>query len=338
MKNTKKSWYSINAKHKEKYADVYLYDEIGSYGMSAKDFVNDMKELDGRDIYLHINCAGGEVFDGMAIYNTLKKYDGKVIAYIEGIAASMGSVIPLAADEIIMSENSLLMIHNAWGGIMGEAEDMRKTAQLLDKLSGEIANIHTKKTGLDLVTVQQMMDDETWFNAEEAFEYGFIDRVSDAIKVAASFDISKFKNKTEKEIINQFNNQNSKTMTEELKSWFSAKVDSIVNAVKADTKDETEVSEINVNLMDNEEVSNKLSDFENEITELKNAISEKESSIKTLTEENAELNVLVNKASAKGTKVETEKDPLIVEENVTVDPNAEFYNAMADRVKLKFNN
>ena len=71
---------------------------------------------------------------------------------------------------------------------------------------------------------------------------------------------------------------------------------------------------------------------------MKNAISEKESSIKTLTEENAELNVLVNKASAKGTKVETEKDPLIVEENVTVDPNADFYNAMADRVKLKFNN
>ena len=345
MKNTKQSWYSVSAKQKDKYVDVYLYDEIGSYGVSAKDFVNDIKELDGKDIYLHINCVGGEVFDGMAIYNTLKKYEGKVTAYIEGIAASMGSVIPLAADEIIMSENSLLMIHNAWGGAMGEADDMRKTAQLLDKLSGEIANIYTKKTGLDLETIQQMMDEETWFNAEEALELGFIDRVSDAIMVAAKFDLSKFKNKSEKEIINQLNNQKSKTMTEDLKSWFSAQVETIVNAVKSNKEVETEVSEINVNLIDNEEISNKLSEFENKITELTSSLSARDeeiaelnNSISNLTTENDELNTLANKAEATGTKVETEKDPLIVEENVTVDPNASFYSAMANRMKLKFNN
>ncbi len=118
----------------------------------------------------------------MNIYNTLKKYQGKVTAYIEGIAASMGSVIPLAADEVIMSENSLLMIHNAWGKTMGEAGDMRKTAELLDKLSDEIANVYEKKTGLNLGTIKEMMNQETWFNAEEALEYGFIDRVSDLLK------------------------------------------------------------------------------------------------------------------------------------------------------------
>lgn len=345
MKNNKQTWYSINAKHKEKYADIYLYDEIGSYGVTAIDFVNEIKQLDGKDIYLHINSVGGEIFDGMAIYNTLKKYQGKVTAYIEGIAASMGSVIPLAADEVIMSENSLLMIHNAWGKTMGEAGDMRKTAELLDKLSDEIANVYEKKTGLNLATIKSMMDEETWFNAEEALEYGFIDRVSDAIKVAASFDISKFKNKTEEEIINQLNNQKSKTMTEDLKSWFSAKVDEIVNSVKGTTTEETVETEINVNLIDNEEISNKLSSFENKITELEALLSEKDSvisdlndSVSNLTTENEELNTLVNKADAKGTKVETEKDPLIVEEKVSVDPNASFYSAMANRMKLKFNN
>lgn len=237
------------------------------------------------------------------------------------------------------------MIHNAWGGAMGEAGDMRKTAELLDKLSDEIANVYEKKTGLNLATIKSMMDEETWFNAEEALEYGFIDRVSDAIKVAASFDISKFKNKTEKEIINQLNNQKSKTMTEDLKSWFSAKVDEIVNSVKGTATEETVETEINVNLIDNEEISNKLSSFENKITELETLLSEKDSvisdlndSVSNLTTENEELNTLVNKADAKGTKVETEKDPLIVEEKVSVDPNASFYSAMANRMKLKFNN
>ena len=237
------------------------------------------------------------------------------------------------------------MIHNAWGKTMGEAGDMRKTAELLDKLSDEIANVYEKKTGLNLGTIKEMMNQETWFNAEEALEYGFIDRVSDAIKVAASFDISKFKNKTEEEIINQLNNQKSKTMTEDLKSWFSAKVDEIVKSVKGSTAEETLNTDINVNLIDNEEISNKLSSFENKITELETLLSEKDSvisdlndSVSNLTTENEELNTLVNKADATGTKVETEKDPLIVEEKVSVDPNASFYNAMANRMKLKFNN
>ena len=89
--NNKQSWYSISAKQTDEFVDVYLYDEVGGYGVSAKEFVDDIKLLKGKDIYLHINCVGGEVFDGMAIYNTLKKYKGKVIAYVEGIAASMGS-------------------------------------------------------------------------------------------------------------------------------------------------------------------------------------------------------------------------------------------------------
>ena len=330
--NNKQSWYSINAKDTEQYADVYLYDEVGNYGVSAKDFVNDLKLLKGRDIYLHINCVGGEVFDGMAIYNTLKKYKGKVTAYIEGIAASMGSIIPLAADEIIMSENSLYMIHNAWGGAMGEADDMRKTATLLDKLSSEIANIYTKKTGLPLSQIEDMMDEETWFNSEEALEYGFIDRISDAVMVAAKYDISKFKNKTQKEIVNQLNNnKKSKTMTEELKSWFGTKVEEIVAAVRGGV-DKTEVSEVNVILSDNEEISNKFSELESKITEV-NTLSEAKDN--EITELKAEVERLTSKSHAKGTEIKTESDPEVVKEEV-LDSNAVFLNSIANALKAPF--
>jgi ATP-dependent Clp endopeptidase proteolytic subunit ClpP len=327
--NNKQSWYSINAKKTEQYADVYLYDEVGSYGVSAKEFVNDIKLLKGKDIYLHVNCVGGEVFDGMAIYNTLKKYKGKVVAYIEGIAASMGSIIPLAADEIIMSENSLYMIHNAWGGAMGEASDMRKTANLLDKLSAEIANIYSKKTGLPISQLEEMMDEETWFNSEEALQYGFIDRVSDAVMVAAKYDMSKFKNKTQKEIVNQFNNnKKGKKMTEELKSWFGKKVEEIVAAVKGDVTP-TEVPEVNVILADNEEISNKLSELESKVSEVNTLSEAKDTEISEL---KAEIERLTSKSNAKGTDISTESDPEVVETKEEVSNEVAFFNALASEI------
>lgn len=337
MNNNKQSWYSINAKQTDGFVDVYLYDEVGSYGVSAKDFVNDIKLLKGKDIYLHVNCVGGEVFDGMAIYNTLKKYKGKVIAYIEGIAASMGSIIPLAADEIIMSENSLYMIHNAWGGAMGEASDMRKTAALLDKLSSEIANIYSKKTGYPVSEIKDMMDEETWFNSEEALQYGFIDRVSDAVMVAAKYDISNFKNKTQKQIVNQLNNnKKSKKMTEDLKSWFSAKVEEVVAAVKGNV-DATEVSEVNVILSDNEEISNKLSDFENKISEINALSTSKDEEItelkNTVDSLNSEIEKLNNKSNAKGTEISTDSDPEVVETKEEVSNEVAFFNALASKIK-----
>ena len=336
MNNNKQSWYSINAKQTDGFVDVYLYDEVGSYGVSAKDFVNDIKLLKGKDIYLHVNCVGGEVFDGMAIYNTLKKYKGKVIAYIEGIAASMGSIIPLAADEIIMSENSLYMIHNAWGGAMGEASDMRKTAALLDKLSSEIANIYSKKTGYPVSEIKDMMDEETWFNSEEALQYGFIDRVSDAVMVAAKYDISNFKNKTQKQIVNQLNNnKKSKKMTEDLKSWFSAKVEEVVAAVKGNV-DATEVSEVNVILSDNEEISNKLSDFENKISEINALSTSKDEEItelkNTVDSLNSEIEKLNNKSNAKGTEISTDSDPAVVETKEEVNKEMAFFNALASKI------
>jgi ATP-dependent Clp endopeptidase proteolytic subunit ClpP len=340
-------WYNIQNKA-GKTADVYIFDEIGSYGVTAKQFISDIKDLKDLPINLRINSLGGDVFDGMAMYNVIKRREAKTTVYIEGIAASIATIIALGADEVVMAENSLFMIHNAWGGAMGEAEDMRKTAATLDKISSELTDIYRKKTGLSYDAISNMMSDETWLNAQEAYELGFVDTISDSIKVAAKYDVSKFKNITQEEIQNKLSiNINNKKMTNELKEWFNNKVDEIVNAVKGDVKvsdDVAKQTEITVNLADNDEIVNKISEFETNNIELSNKISLLEEELatskganETLTEEVEALNAKINKASAKGTEIETEADPAVVE-NKKEDANAGFYNAMAARIRNRFNN
>jgi len=206
-------WYNIQNKAGQT-ADIYIFDEIGTYGVTAQEFITDIKGLKDMPINLRINSLGGDVFDGMAMYNVIKRREAKTTVYIEGIAASIATIIALGADEVVMAENSLFMIHNAWGGTMGESKDMRKTADTLDKITSELTDIYMKKTGLSYDALAEMMDEETWLNANEAFELGFIDTISDSIKVAAKYDVSKFKNITQEEIQNKLSiNINNKKMT-----------------------------------------------------------------------------------------------------------------------------
>jgi len=340
-------WYNIQNKASD-VADVYIFDEIGTYGVTAQEFINDIKGLKDTPINLRINSLGGDVFDGMAMYNVIKRREAKTTVYIEGIAASIATIIALGADEVVMAENSLFMIHNAWGGTMGEAKDMRKTAETLDKISSELTDIYRKKTGLSNDVLAEMMDEETWLNAQEAYDLRFVDTISDSIKVAAKYDVSKFKNITQEEIQNKLSiNINNKKMTNELKEWFNNKVDEIVATVKGDVKVSEDVAEktmITVNLGDNDEIMNKISEFESNNIELSNKITSLEEELatakgtnETLTSEVEALNAKINKADAKGTEIETEADPAVVE-NKKEDANASFYNAMAERVKTRFNN
>ena len=340
-------WYNIQNKAGET-ADIYIFDEIGTYGVTAQDFISEIKGLKDMPINLRINSLGGDVFDGMAMYNVIKRREAKTTVYIEGIAASIATIIALGADEVIMAENSLFMIHNAWGGTSGEAKDMRKTAETLDKITSELTDIYVKKTGLSYDALAEMMDEETWLNAEEAFRLGFIDTISDSIKVAAKYDVSKFKNITQEEIKNKLSiNINNKKMTNELKEWFNSKVEEIVTSVKGDVKVSADVAEqtaITVNLGDNEEITNKISEFEAKNIELSNKMSLLEEELvsakgnnETLTVEVEGLNAKINKADAKGTELETSSDPAIVE-NKVVDGNSAFYDAMAARIRSKFNN
>jgi ATP-dependent Clp endopeptidase proteolytic subunit ClpP len=340
-------WYNIQNKAGET-ADIYIFDEIGTYGVTAQDFISEIKGLKDMPINLRINSLGGDVFDGMAMYNVIKRREAKTTVYIEGIAASIATIIALGADEVIMAENSLFMIHNAWGGTSGEAKDMRKTAETLDKITSELTDIYVKKTGLSYDTLAEMMDEESWLNADEAFALGFIDTISDSIKVAAKYDVSKFKNITQEEIKNKLSiNINNKKMTNELKDWFNSKVEEIVTAVKGEVKVSADVAEqtaITVNLGDNEEITNKISEFEAKNIELSNKLSLLEEELvsakgnnETLTVEVEGLNAKINKADAKGTELETSSDPAIVE-NKVVDGNSAFYAAMASRIRSKFNN
>ena len=340
-------WYNIQNKAGET-ADIYIFDEIGTYGVTAQDFISEIKGLKDMPINLRINSLGGDVFDGMAMYNVIKRREAKTTVYIEGIAASIATIIALGADEVIMAENSLFMIHNAWGGTSGEAKDMRKTAETLDKITSELTDIYVKKTGLSYDALAEMMDEESWLNADEAFALGFIDTISDSIKVAAKYDVSKFKNITQEEIKNKLSiNINNKKMTNELKDWFNSKVEEIVTAVKGEVKVSADVAEqtaITVNLGDNEEITNKISEFEAKNIELSNKMSLLEEELvsakgnnETLTVEVEGLNAKINKADAKGTELETSSDPAIVE-NKKVDANSAFYDAMASRIRNKFNN
>ena len=329
-----KNWYNIKAEASSKSADVYIFDEIGTFGLTAQSFIEEIKSYKDTPMSLHINCVGGDVFEGMAIYNVLKKRTARTTVYIEGIAASMGSVIALAGDEVVMAENSLFMIHNAWGGAMGEATEIRKTAALLDKISGEIADIYTKKTNLPYNRVKEMMDEETWLSADEAFNLGFIDSISDAIKVAAKYDVSKFKNITDKEIQNKLSvNLKSKKMTEELKNWFNAKVEEIITKVKASNESETEdVKEVEVMMADEKEVSEKLTGFEAKVTELDSFVAELAGEKETLAQEVERLNALLSKADAKGTELSTDGDPIVVD-NKKEEEDSVFFNAIATKLK-----
>ena len=329
-----KEWYKIKNKSSE-VADVYLFNDIGTFGITAQNFIDEIKEYEDTELNIHINSLGGEVFEGMAIYSIIQRRKAKTTVYIEGIAASIASVIALAADEVIMSENSLLMIHNAWGGTQGEAKDMRKQAEILDKITNEIAEVYVKKSGIPYNEVIRMMDEETWLTAEEAVALGLVDSISEPIKVAAKYDVSKYKNITNKKVeqILSLTKKREIKMTEELKTWFNSKVEEIIAKVK-DSKDVETVESVNVEvkLADNEEIMNKFSDLDGTISKLNNSIGELEGEKETLIAEVERMNALLSKADAKGTDVSTDGDPSVVE-NKVVDINASFFDNLVGMIK-----
>lgn len=182
-----------------KKGEIWLYDQVGEGffgGMSAKQFNEKLNKLGQVDtINLRINSPGGSVFDGVAIYNALKRHPARLEVDVDGIAASIASVIAMAGDEIRMAANSFMMIHDPYGMAMGNSVDMRKTADLLDQIKGTIVDTYVKRTGQTSADVAQMMADETWMTAADAVQQGFADAITDEQRVAAcyNFDMSKFK-------------------------------------------------------------------------------------------------------------------------------------------------
>lgn len=191
---TSRNWYNIKALA-DGHAEIVIYDEISYWGKSAADFIRELNALQGvSEITLRINSPGGDVFDGHAIYNLLRGHPATVTAHIDGIAASIASIIAMAADEIVMPANAMMMIHDPSGGAIGHADELRKAADVLDKLRAALVAAYVARSGADEATVEQWMADETWFTAAEAVEAGLADTVIEPVKAAASFDLSQFAN------------------------------------------------------------------------------------------------------------------------------------------------
>ena len=187
------SWYTIRAQSTG--AEVVIYDEIGAYGVSAKGFLAELAALpDATPLALRLNSPGGSVFDAVAIYNALLRHSGMVTVWIDGIAASAASYIAMAGDEIVMPENAFLMIHDPAGAVMGTAIDMCSMAEALDKIKGSLLQGYAAKSGRPQEEIAPLMAAETWLDAKDALDLGFADRIAEPVRIAARFDVGRFRN------------------------------------------------------------------------------------------------------------------------------------------------
>lgn len=165
-------------------AVINIYADIFSGGKCSAECLS--KQIDGlkdaKQIDVYINSNGGDVFEGLAIYNALKRSKAKIVTHCDGMAASIASVIFMAGEERVMPKSSFLMIHNAWGGMCGNADEMRKYADDLETVTQASVEIYKANSNLDEDRIKSLMDKETILTAEEAFEFGFATRLEDEEK------------------------------------------------------------------------------------------------------------------------------------------------------------
>ena len=171
------NWYALS-KNADESSDITIYDAIGAGGVSAKQFIKDLAGIKGH-INLRLNSPGGSITDGAAIIAALKRHTAGFTAWVDGLAASMASVIACAADQCFMSEGSMMMIHRAATVSMGDASDLRKDADLLEKFEKSLVNVYVKKTGLSEDEINMMLSAETWLDPLEAIALGFADGISE---------------------------------------------------------------------------------------------------------------------------------------------------------------
>lgn len=193
--------FEVAAKADSTDVEIFLYDHIVSSeeeaewwgGVAPESFVKAVYGVDKEaKIHLHINSPGGSVFAARAMEQALRDHKGGVIVHIDGLAASAATFIAMAGEEVIMAKGAMFMIHKAWTGMWGNANDMRKEADLLDKIDGTLAETYADKTGKDLEQIAGWMADETWFTAAEALEHGFATSVAESDVKASAWDLSAY--------------------------------------------------------------------------------------------------------------------------------------------------
>jgi ATP-dependent protease ClpP protease subunit len=186
-----KSWYSI--RNLAQSTEVFLYDEVGAWGVSANDFVKELRDIKAPVIDLRVSSPGGDVFDGVAIYNALKNHPATVNVIIDGLAASAASFICQAGDRIAIARNAQMMIHEAHAVAVGNSKDMAAMTQLLETWSDNIADMYAQRAGGTVADWRARMRAETWYTAEEAVKAGLADEVAGpGRKAANAWDLTVF--------------------------------------------------------------------------------------------------------------------------------------------------
>jgi ATP-dependent Clp endopeptidase proteolytic subunit ClpP len=232
---------------KNKTNEIFIYDAIDSF--SAKDFITQFNNMKGDTLTLHINSPGGAVFEGMAIYNVIRNSDKIVNVIIDGLCASIASVIACAGDSISINANALVMIHYASSFAGGNAKELKKTAEILSKIDDQLVNIYAERTGLDKSSIKDFLDIETWFTAEEAKENNFVDKILPAAKIAAIANLSDYDFQNEKFLTlkNNMSKPNPKSNQRGVK-----KMDEILKALGVKTEEEAlqKISNMKTNIAD----------------------------------------------------------------------------------------
>lgn len=158
--------------------------------MSAKEFAKALSGISATKINLYLNSPGGDVFEARAIKAQLDRLSAEITVYVDGVAASAATFVMLAGDKIKIARGALIMVHKAWSWAVGNADDMRATAELLDKVDLQIANDYRAKTGADAETVEAWMAAETWFTEDEALAAKLVDEIDERDAVENTFDLS----------------------------------------------------------------------------------------------------------------------------------------------------
>lgn len=258
-------------KAEEKTMQLKIYDYVGKYESINTDYIEkELKEAKNKPLDIHINSYGGEVFEGFAIYNMLKQYKGVKTVYVDGIAASIASVIAMAGDKVVMSEASMFMIHNASGGAMGTYKELQEVAEALLKINGVIQDIYLKRVNIDKDKLIELMDNESYLTAKESLEYGFCDEIQEDEQSQAKEETIENKATTINLLMNQLDQRiatlNQLKSLQEISNEFNKDVTSnedeniVSEAVNEDCFNEQEV-------IDNEDETSKTTESDTVVKE-----------------------------------------------------------------------
>ena len=318
-------------------AEIDIFGDIGegwfNDGHTVESVRNQLSEINTKDLIVNISSLGGDVNHALAIHDMLKMHKAKVTTKVTGFTASSGTIIAMAGDVVEMSDNALFLVHNAWSGVVGNQHDLREFADELAKVDDRIINIYAKKTGKRRDTIHNLMKEEKWIDANEARDFGFIDKVFEPVAIAASIEKINESDlpKLPERIITKINDMNLKEEFDAFKNSITETIEGIKNSI-VEKHTETEVT-----LLDNEEVTAKITEIENKVEEAVDSlheaneeISAKVAEIEMLNAKIAELESEVAKNNALPTTVES------VDADPTGTPKAKSaWEELADQLRNK---